>query len=158
MRWALAIVAALLVVLTGLVVALFVVQNSGHTAELSLELPYPPRRWLFVNPSTGSAPPVLLLMGLSFLGGLGVGVALLGWQWLRFARRFRALRQELTVMPSPLTGVSAPSVPVPRTNPSLPTRPSRPTANPPVSEPAASPDVDAAQTSQTTLAKSVADS
>lgn len=100
MRWVFGTVAAFFVVVGALFLGLFIVQNSGHTAELSLELPYPPRRWAFVHPTTGQPLPVLLLMGVSFLLGLISGFSLLVWQAVRSGRKVRALRHELALRPT----------------------------------------------------------
>ncbi|MEO0604769.1 MAG: hypothetical protein AAF211_25280, partial [Myxococcota bacterium] len=67
--------------------------------------------WTFVNPTTGEAPAVLLLMALSFLGGLGVGGTVLAWQSLRHGRRTRKLRQELAMRPSAVARVPAATSP-----------------------------------------------
>jgi len=124
-RWVLAVSAALLVVLAVLLSGLFVVQNSGHVAALSLELPYPPLRWSFVNPTTGEAPSVLALMGLSFLGGFGGGSLLLGLQWWRAAQRVRTLRHELAAKAAPVVA----KVPKSAATPSPATRPGEPVTN-----------------------------
>ncbi len=109
MRWVMAVLAALLVVLAASLLGLFIVQNSAQTAALSLELPYPPLRWTFVNPTTGRPPAVLLLVGLGFLGGLGLGGIGVAWQSVRHGRRVRKLRQELALRPGTVARVPSAS-------------------------------------------------
>ena len=90
MNRTLLIISALTVTLLGCVGALFVIQNSSRTTELSLDL------W-FTAFQLQEPAPVLALMGISaLLGAVVVGLPLVLRLW-RQAGRLRALQQQVDI-------------------------------------------------------------
>jgi uncharacterized integral membrane protein len=87
LRAAVLTVAVVVVVLIG---ALFAVQNSARTVQLSLDLGFV--AWQLAEPM-----PVPLLVGLSFGSGLLIGAGVISIKAMQLAARARRLEQQVGI-------------------------------------------------------------
>jgi len=89
MKWRWIIVLVLVLIVVGLI-ALFVVQNSARTTQLSLDLGF--AAWQLGTPIS-----VTLLIGASILIGFLVGATLFVPRLLRLGRQVRSLERQVAL-------------------------------------------------------------